>query len=730
MLVLVVVVTLSSVSRACVPVRALMPPAPLPPPAPAAGSHRSRVAVTRGGEPPPPPPPPRPLPPLHRRLEAPQHQSGSDGSPGGPNAHSGGASCHVDDDEGGGRHLVVVGGGNGGGHAARQRHPPHACASPPPSVVSSSPSPPPVDTVKPVAPAHAFFPAAASASSLTTNQRPAYLSHDYDTPESRARALRLFLTWNAFGIAHLYVTRELLARYRISEVFLTVTQLLLVIVYGLAMMRVMPGVAALRNALTMRTLVRMIPLSVLVIVRDVAKFGGLARVSVNLAVTLRSMSPVATVLLQMLFWGDRFPADVVVSLLPIICGVSLASAADLSAASSHGGGGSGGASEWVPPSVAGLLIGCAACVMSVFFGVAHSMAIKALFGDRDRIDPVHLQVLQSALSLLLLLPYYGARWLLRSGSYGWSDIILSSPSLSPPGMAATLSQQQQGPGVDGAAAAAAATAASSASSMVLRALPFRMGNNDAAATTTSSSLSPSSAAAAHGLDGTWTREVLLFLAAKGLVNFAQSHYALLSLNELSNVSFSVASSMRRMLSGILTVFIFYRSSISVLGVLGISLSVLGCMLYDKVCSARESRASSAKGAHGAAELGVATQTLAAPAGNNHHQNHHHNNGGGGGRTPSKPAPFASQPALAGTFRRVRRNRSDFLIDPGSSGNLTETAAAAAAAGSAPAVAAGVNGGIGNGDDNTAAAAAAAAPVFHGNEAGANVRVSIDRWTRE
>ncbi|KAK4535951.1 hypothetical protein CDCA_CDCA06G1976 [Cyanidium caldarium] len=425
---------------------------------------------------------------------------------------------------------------------------------------------------------------------------------DGSPAHSRSRAARLFALWNGCSILHLYVTRELLARYRVSEVFLTLTQMLLTVVYGLALMRATTGSQATRAAFRRNVLWKMVPLAALATVRDVTKFAGLARISVNLSVTLRSLSPVATVGMQWLFWGDRFSPAVLLSLLPIMAGVTMASIAELAKTD---GELAQARTTNAHLALLSFIAGCAACCLSVLFGVAHAMAIKTLFTrQQDKIDPVHLQVLQSLLSIGLLTPYYAGQCLWRPVALRWSRMALAEARLPP----------------------AAGEHGSGAGWHSLQLTPGKQRvENDATAAPVS----------------VRRRQIALFLVAKGLMNFAQSHYALLSLNELSNVAFSIASSMRRMLSGLLTVLLFYRDAISVLGVVGICVSVLGCMLYDRACHTQETRWRTSHPASAAKEHTAA-------------QRQH------GAAVPREEA-FAAE--LHEGHHVMCRNRSDFFIEP-------------------------------------------------------------------
>jgi drug/metabolite transporter (DMT)-like permease len=371
--------------------------------------------------------------------------------------------------------------------------------------------------------------------------------------------MQAFFIWTAISVLHLYVTRELLARYSVSEVFLTLVQTVLCIAYGLFLARVTSGRGSIRHILRKRLIVKLLPLAFIAVFRDVTKFGGLARISVNLTVTIRSLSPVASVLMQKTFWGDDFSCEVIVSLIPIVAGVSLASAADLLEASA--------ASlerrtdtAFVPTiralidcsssSLTRFIVGCISCISSVFLGVGHSMLTKRIFVDeQEKFDPLSLQVAQSLLSLAFLLPYYSLRLFMGALALSHSSFLSAERT-----------------------ATAVANRAWSAQSLTKQV----RGLTQLARSIGGGSLGPDSRQDRKNL--------VILLAAKGMVNFAQSLFSLISLYELNNVSFNIASSMRRMISGALTVVLFYRASISIYGIVGIATSVAGCLLYERASS--------------------------------------------------------------------------------------------------------------------------------------------------
>ncbi|KAF6003188.1 hypothetical protein F1559_000653 [Cyanidiococcus yangmingshanensis] len=374
--------------------------------------------------------------------------------------------------------------------------------------------------------------------------------------DQRWKAAQVFFIWTVISVLHLYVTRELLAQYFVSEVFLTLIQTMLSIIYGWVVVRLANGRSSIRLILRKKHLLRLLPLALVALFRDLCKFGGLARVSVNLTVTIRSLSPVASVLMQRAFWGDDFSLEVVLSLIPIMAGVSLASAADLVEASTVASEQRTDAAfittvrtlmDDRSSSMSRFFIGCISCILSVFFGVGHSMLTKRmLIDEHDRFDPLSLQFAQSLLSLALLLPYFALRLL----TVAWN---LADSKLVPAPLAATSATDRSW-----------RTHISIECVRNLRrsVRAFQL--------------------ASLGLSSSQHRKNLIFLlATKGMVNFAQSLFSLISLHELNNVSFNIASSMRRMISGALTVVLFYRASISVYGILGIAVSIAGCLMYER-----------------------------------------------------------------------------------------------------------------------------------------------------
>lgn len=375
----------------------------------------------------------------------------------------------------------------------------------------------------------------------------------------RFRAAGAFVVWTVISVLHLYVTRELLARFFVSEVLLTFIQTLLSAIYGIILLRFVRGADSLRKLFRKKLLVKLLPVAAVAVFRDVSKFGGLARISVNLTVTIRSLSPVASVVLQKLFWGEDFPLETVITLIPIVGGVSLASAGDLLEASAasmerlqdvqsepalHSLLGQG------LVDLSRFLVGCLSCIFSVFLGVGHSMLTKRQFaGAQDRLDPLSMQIAQSVLSLAFLAPYFGLRFFV--GCFGVSRGKNTFVQILT-GRAVRLFQE--------------CTASGSrfrASKMVLQSLVGASGDPEIIQR---------------------RKSLFCMLALKGLVNFVQSLFSLISLNELNNVSFTIASSMRRMISGMITVVLFYRASVSSYGILGIAMSIAGCVLYERTSS--------------------------------------------------------------------------------------------------------------------------------------------------
>ncbi|PXF42622.1 Phosphoenolpyruvate/phosphate translocator 2, chloroplastic [Gracilariopsis chorda] len=200
----------------------------------------------------------------------------------------------------------------------------------------------------------------------------------------------LFISgWFTFSLASLFFAKHVLNVYEINEAIFTLWQFASSVLFGLLftkVLRIRP-LAVLTRA-QMRAVV---PLSAAFLVKEVLKYASLARVSVNLVNTIRSLGPLFNVLLELLFFGHRPPISVVWALFPIILGVALTSVDEIHSAS---------------VSSAELLvaiIGFTAAVLSTAINNAQNIYSKVLFG-KERIDPVSLQIYLSAISLAIMSP--------------------------------------------------------------------------------------------------------------------------------------------------------------------------------------------------------------------------------------------------------------------------------------------------------------------------------------
>lgn len=206
---------------------------------------------------------------------------------------------------------------------------------------------------------------------------------------ARARVAAFIAGWFLFSLASLFLAKHVLHVFDINEAVFTLWQFASSVLFGLLFTK---GLRMHQLARLSRAQLRaVVPLSAAFLVKEVLKYASLARVSVNLVNTIRSLGPLFNVCLELLFFGHRPPASVVWALLPIIVGVALTSIDEIHSASVS--------SAELLTAVLGFL----AAVASTAINNAQNIYSKVLFG-RERIDPVSLQIYLSAISLALMSP--------------------------------------------------------------------------------------------------------------------------------------------------------------------------------------------------------------------------------------------------------------------------------------------------------------------------------------
>ncbi|KAI0564240.1 Sugar phosphate transporter [Gracilaria domingensis] len=200
----------------------------------------------------------------------------------------------------------------------------------------------------------------------------------------------LFISgWFSFSLASLFLAKHVLHVFEINEAVFTLWQFASSVLFGLLFTKVLK-VRPLA-VLTRAQLRAIVPLSAAFLVKEVLKYASLARVSVNLVNTIRSLGPLFNVLLELVFFGHRPPASVVWALLPIILGVALTSIDEIHSASVS-------SAEFLVA-----IIGFVAAVLSTAINNTQNIYSKVLFG-KERIDPVSLQIYLSAISLAIMSP--------------------------------------------------------------------------------------------------------------------------------------------------------------------------------------------------------------------------------------------------------------------------------------------------------------------------------------
>lgn len=206
---------------------------------------------------------------------------------------------------------------------------------------------------------------------------------------SRITVAAFLAGWFVSSLASLFIAKHVLHVYAINEAVFTLWQFTSSLVFGLLLtkaLRLRP-LAVLSRA----QLRAVVPLSAAFLIKEVLKYASLARVSVNLVNTIRSLGPLFNVCLEMLLFGHRPPLSVLWALLPIIIGVALTSLDEIHSASV------------TSAELLVAIVGFAAAVASTAINNAQNIYSKLLFG-KERIDPVSLQIYLSAISLVIMSP--------------------------------------------------------------------------------------------------------------------------------------------------------------------------------------------------------------------------------------------------------------------------------------------------------------------------------------
>lgn len=195
--------------------------------------------------------------------------------------------------------------------------------------------------------------------------------------------------WFIFSLASLFLAKHVLHVFEINEAVFTLWQFASSVLFGLLFTKVfrMHKLAVLSRS----QLKAVVPLSAAFLIKEMLKYASLARVSVNLVNTIRSLGPLFNVCLEMLLFGHAPPASVIWALLPIIIGVALTSIDEIHSASVS-------STEFLTA-----ILGFMAAVLSTGINNAQNIYSKVLFG-RERIDPVSLQIYLSAISLVIMSP--------------------------------------------------------------------------------------------------------------------------------------------------------------------------------------------------------------------------------------------------------------------------------------------------------------------------------------
>lgn len=206
---------------------------------------------------------------------------------------------------------------------------------------------------------------------------------------SRAKVTLFITGWFVFSLASLFLAKHVLHVYDINEAVFTLWQFASSVLFGLFFTKVLRMHEL--SALSRSQLRAVVPLSAAFLVKEVLKYASLARVSVNLVNTIRSLGPLFNVCLEFFFFGHRPQASVVWALVPIITGVALTSIDEIHSASVSSA------------ELLVALVGFLSAVLSTAINNAQNIYSKVLFG-KERIDPVSLQIYLSAISLIIMSP--------------------------------------------------------------------------------------------------------------------------------------------------------------------------------------------------------------------------------------------------------------------------------------------------------------------------------------
>eukprot|EP00736_Rhodelphis_marinus_P013979 Rmarinus@m.19989 len=221
------------------------------------------------------------------------------------------------------------------------------------------------------------------------------------------RLFALILIWFATGIGNTFIAKILLSEpHNISEDTLTLTQLIFCSFTGFAILRWLRlhPYQPLSKEQTKPVLV----LGSFFLAKNLLAFASMSRVPISIVNTIRGSSPIFTVFLSYLFLNQKESVTTVVSLLPITVGVTLASVAELSAASAN--------------EVSDCITGLVAALLTTLLTVSQNILSKRMY-DEHFLDSVNLQYYLSISALVYLGPYY----FLFSG--GWRHVFLMEDSI-------------------------------------------------------------------------------------------------------------------------------------------------------------------------------------------------------------------------------------------------------------------------------------------------------------
>jgi solute carrier family 35, member E1 len=196
--------------------------------------------------------------------------------------------------------------------------------------------------------------------------------------------------WFVTSLASLFCAKHILHNYPVNEAVFTLSQFTSSVLIGLAFTKVLRlhPLASLSAA----QLRAVLPLAAAFLVKEMLKYMAIARVSVNLVNTVRSLGPLFSIALERVALRHSPPRAVVLSIIPTIIGVALTSYDEMNATSSAG------------LSFVVFLVGLSAAVVSTAINQSQNIYSKILFGQ-ERIDPVSLQIYLSAMSLAIMAPY-------------------------------------------------------------------------------------------------------------------------------------------------------------------------------------------------------------------------------------------------------------------------------------------------------------------------------------